>query len=319
MPSAPIAVNQHRISSDSTSRRALFSPSPPSPVSTSTPSTPLNESTVSAENIALSLLGHFSQLRLPNESEMEWLVSEKDAPQHLLPMPQSWPVNPDDPFMQLKENEIDEGQMTSLRGNNEWAPPRPQIVFAVYTSPNLKVVMAKQNYRCAGCGMRVEPEHSHNFRYCHYLGRYFCTACHSNKTFVVPSRIFKKWDFRKYPVSNFSYDLLERMWFDSLFRLGYINPLLYRRCRQLNKVLELRLQLINVAEFLRICRFGTDIWEDFRKQSADWLEDPEIYSLYDLTRVNSGELFQLLRQIVSSGMNHIIHCEVCRICLPFHF
>jgi run domain Beclin-1 interacting cysteine-rich containing protein len=58
--------------------------------------------------------------------------------------------------------------------------------------------MAKQNYRCAGCGMRVEPEHSHNFRYCHYLGRYFCTACHSNKTFVVPSRIFKKWDFRKY-------------------------------------------------------------------------------------------------------------------------
>jgi hypothetical protein len=48
------------------------------------------------------------------------------------------------------------------------------------------------------------------------------------------------------------------MWFDSLFRLGYINPLLYRRCRQLNKVLELRLQLINVAEFLRICRFGTE-------------------------------------------------------------
>lgn len=42
----------------------------------------------------------------------------------------------------------------------------------------------------------------------------------------------------------------------------------------------------------------------------DWLEDPEIYSLYDLTRVNSGELFQLLRQIVSNGMKHIIHCEV---------
>lgn len=83
MSSAPIAVSQHRISSDSTSRRALFSPSPPSPVSASTPSTPLNESTVSAENIALSLLGHFSQLRLPNESDMEWLVSEKDAPQHV--------------------------------------------------------------------------------------------------------------------------------------------------------------------------------------------------------------------------------------------
>lgn len=87
IPSAPIAVKQHRVSGDSTSRRALFSPSPPSPVSASTPSTPLgvlNESTVSAENIALNLLGHFSQLRLPSESEMEWLVSEKDAPQHVI-------------------------------------------------------------------------------------------------------------------------------------------------------------------------------------------------------------------------------------------
>lgn len=90
MQSAPIAVNQRRISSDSTSRRALFTPSPPSPVSArvsaSTPTAPLppiNEPTVSAENIALSLLGHFSQLRLPHESDMEWLVSEKDAPQHV--------------------------------------------------------------------------------------------------------------------------------------------------------------------------------------------------------------------------------------------
>lgn len=57
---------------------------------------------------------------------------------------------------------------------------------------------------------------------------------------------------------------------------------------------------------------NTSVWEDFKKQSADWLEDPEIYSLYDLTRVNSGELFQLLRRIVTNGMNHIIHCEVVR-------
>lgn len=75
------------------------------------------------------------------------------------------------------------------------------ILIFVLVLVSLKVVMAKQNYRCAGCGMRVEPEHSHNFRYCHYLGRYFCTACHSNKSFVVPSRIFKKWDFRKYFLS----------------------------------------------------------------------------------------------------------------------
>lgn len=90
MPSAPIAVIQRRVGSEPASRRALFTPSPPSPAASgltaSTPSTPLpplNESTVSAENIALGLIGHFSQLRLPNETDMEWLVSEKDAPQHV--------------------------------------------------------------------------------------------------------------------------------------------------------------------------------------------------------------------------------------------
>ena len=52
------------------------------------------------------------------------------------------------------------------------------------------------------------------------------------------------------------------------------------------------------------------VWDDFRKQAADWLDDPEIYSLYDLTRVNSGELFQLLRVIVERGIDHVTHCEV---------
>jgi len=55
-------------------------------------------------------------------------------------MPQSWPVNPDDPFMQLKENDIDDVQSSNLRGNLEWAPPRPQIVFAVYSSPKFVTI-----------------------------------------------------------------------------------------------------------------------------------------------------------------------------------
>ena len=79
-------------------------------------------------------------------------------------MPRSWPVNPDEPFMQLTENDTDDTSAAAtaaaggaamettlplitstastsgapppqLRGNLEWAPPRPQIVFAVYSSP----------------------------------------------------------------------------------------------------------------------------------------------------------------------------------------
>ena len=52
------------------------------------------------------------------------------------------------------------------------------------------------------------------------------------------------------------------------------------------------------------------LWEDFRQQTSDWLDDAEIYSLHDLMRVNSGELYQILRVVVTRGMNHVIECEV---------
>ena len=39
------------------------------------------KSNFSAEAIALSLLSQFSEKRLPKASELEWLVSEVDAPQ----------------------------------------------------------------------------------------------------------------------------------------------------------------------------------------------------------------------------------------------
>lgn len=43
-----------------------------------------------------------------------------------------------------------------IRGNLEWAPPRAQIIFSIHPPPKRKVVMARQNYRCAGCGTKIE-------------------------------------------------------------------------------------------------------------------------------------------------------------------
>lgn len=88
----------------------------------------LNESSVSAEGVALSLISRFSEKQLPRASELQWLVSEKDAPQRLLPMPKSWPVSPD-------EAEIEDATTVSLRGTTEWAPPRPQIIFTPHAPP----------------------------------------------------------------------------------------------------------------------------------------------------------------------------------------
>lgn len=88
----------------------------------------LNDSSVSAEGVALSLISRFSEKQLPRASELQWLVSEKDAPQRLLPMPKSWPVSPD-------EAEIEDATTVSLRGTTEWAPPRPQIIFTPHAPP----------------------------------------------------------------------------------------------------------------------------------------------------------------------------------------
>lgn len=88
----------------------------------------LNESSVSAEGVALSLISRFSEKQLPRASELQWLVSEKDAPQRLLPMPKSWPVSPD-------ETEAEDATTISLRGTTEWAPPRPQIIFTPHAPP----------------------------------------------------------------------------------------------------------------------------------------------------------------------------------------
>lgn len=52
-------------------------------------------------------------------------------------------------------------------------------------------------YRCAGCGIVVAKKYASKFRYCEYLGRYFCPSCHNKQTALIPGRILSKWDFSK--------------------------------------------------------------------------------------------------------------------------
>ena len=55
--------------------------------------------------------------------------------------------------------------------------------------------MARQSHRCAGCGLQVSPALAKKFRWCEYLGRYFCSGCHGNQQFYVPARIIHKHDY----------------------------------------------------------------------------------------------------------------------------
>ncbi|KAJ8867204.1 hypothetical protein PR048_030999, partial [Dryococelus australis] len=267
---------------------------------------PLTESVVSAEGVALCLIRQFSDKQLPRASDLQWLVSEQDAPQQLLPMPTSWPVSPDE------AEDTDTCQAMPLRGTVEWAPPRPQVIFTPHAALPRRVLMEKQNYRCAGCGMKVAPEYAHRFRYCEYLGRYFCTGCHTGQLAVIPGKILTKWDFSRYPVSTFSYRLLDQMMCDPLFRVGDLNSGLYRRAKQLERVYHCRLHLYYLKDFVLTCRFAENIQEILRQQPVHLLTELDVYSLQDLLLVKNGELLSRLRELMTVCLEHVARCQVCK-------
>ncbi|XP_076647774.1 run domain Beclin-1-interacting and cysteine-rich domain-containing protein rubicon isoform X2 [Halictus rubicundus] len=263
----------------------------------------LTESSMSAEGVALSLISKFSEKQLPRASELQWLVSEEEAPQRLLPLPKSWPVSPE---------ETESSEKISLRGTTEWAPPRPQIIFTPHPPPVRRTLIAKQNYRCAGCGMKVAVKYANKFRYCEYLGRYFCTGCHTNQVALIPGKILSKWDFNRYPVSNFSYRLLDQMALDPLFQVNDLSPSLYRRIKQLDRMRLLRTQLFFFKDFLFTCRFATSVQEVLKKESNYIISDPHVYSIQDLVHVKYGTLPMRLQGLVQVCNMHILECELCQ-------
>ncbi|NXX63306.1 RUBIC protein, partial [Scopus umbretta] len=261
----------------------------------------------SADAVAMGLLKQLEGMQLPAASELEWLVPEQDAPQKLLPIPNSLPISPDD-----GEHADIYKLRIRVRGNLEWAPPRPQIIFNIHPAPTRKVAVAKQNYRCAGCGIRTDPDYIKRLRYCEYLGKYFCQCCHENAQTVIPSRILRKWDFSKYYVSNFSKDLLGKIWSDPLFNVQDINPALYRKVKSLNQVWLLRIQLFHMKNMFKTCRLAKDLLDSFDAVPGHLTEDLHLYSLSDLSATKKGDLVPRLTELLKAGSLHVEKCMLCQ-------
>ncbi|XP_053419929.1 protein associated with UVRAG as autophagy enhancer isoform X2 [Nycticebus coucang] len=143
-----------------------------------------------------------------------------------------------------------------IRGTEEWAPPRFQIIFNIHPPLKRDVVVAAQNFFCAGCGTPIEPKFVKRLRYCQYLGKYFCDCCHSYAESCIPSRILMMWDFRKYHVSNFSKRLLDSIWHQPIFNLLRISQSLYEKAKELDRVKDIQEQLFHVKKLLKTCRFA---------------------------------------------------------------
>ncbi|XP_043558331.1 run domain Beclin-1-interacting and cysteine-rich domain-containing protein isoform X4 [Chiloscyllium plagiosum] len=300
-----LSASMASLFSDADIRKSLASRSKPAISSESITFSFLHSN--SAEAVAMGLLKQFEGMQLPAASELDWLVPEHDAPQKLLPIPDSFPVSPDD-----GEHADIYKLRIRVRGNLEWAPPRPQIIFNIHPSPKRKVVVVKQNYRCAGCGIRVEPDYIKRLRYCEYLGKYFCQCCHENVQSVVPSHILRKWDFSKYYVSNFSKDLLNKIWNDPLFNVQDINSALYRKVKSLDQIYMLRIQLVHMKNLFKTCRLAKELLDNFDTKPGHLTEDLHLYSLNDLTAVKKGELAGRLKELVKIGAAHVESCMLCQ-------
>ncbi|XP_031715455.1 run domain Beclin-1-interacting and cysteine-rich domain-containing protein isoform X3 [Anarrhichthys ocellatus] len=261
----------------------------------------------SAESVAMGLLRQFEGMQLPAASELDWLVPEHDAPQKLLPIPDSLPISPDD-----GEHADIYKLRIRVRGNLEWAPPRPQIIFNIHSAPKRKIVVAKQNYRCAGCGTRIDPDYIKRLRYCEYLGRYFCQCCHENAQAVVPGRVLRKWDFSKYYVSNFARDLLSKIAGDPLFNPNDINSGLYKKVKALEAVRVLRVQLFHMKNLFKTCRFAKEVLDQFDSLPGHLTDDLHLFSLSDLAAVRNGDLAPRMKELLKLGTMHVAGCVLCQ-------
>eukprot|EP00048_Salpingoeca_helianthica_P004278 m.75356 g.75356 ORF g.75356 m.75356 type:complete len:635 (-) comp13131_c0_seq1:37-1941(-) len=228
-----------------------------------------------------------------------------EVPQDLLPLPDN-----------LEE--------TNIRGDDSWAPPRPQIIFSIHKKPARATAMQAQGYRCVGCGMPVSQHLIKTFRYCDYLGKFFCASCHFLRTAVIPARVLRDWDFTPRPVCNFSLELLQSMYAQPLYSISSVNPGLYVANKELAKARESRLHLLRMRSYIASCsRVLAD--ENMTKAVAgdDSVlnkicnilandSDVDLYSIAELVAVRDGHYLKELKHLTIVAEKHIRACEGCR-------
>ncbi|XP_008070180.1 protein RUBCNL-like [Carlito syrichta] len=199
-----------------------------------------------------------------------------------------------------------------IRGTEDWAPPRFQIIFNIHPPLKRDLVVAAQNFFCAGCGTPVEPKFVKRLRYCEYLGKYFCDCCHLYAESCIPARILMMWDFRKYYVSNFSKQLLDNIWHQPIFNLLSISQNLYAKAKELDRVKKIQEQLFHVKKLLKTCRFADSALKEFEQEPRHLTDELHLFSLEDLVRIKKGLLVPSLKDILKASLTHVASCELCQ-------
>ncbi|XP_064126191.1 protein associated with UVRAG as autophagy enhancer isoform X12 [Loxodonta africana] len=199
-----------------------------------------------------------------------------------------------------------------IRGTDDWAPPRFQIIFNIHPPLKRDLVVAAQNFFCAGCGTPVQPKFVKRLRYCEYLGKYFCDCCHTYAESCIPARILMTWDFRKYYVSNFAKRVLDSIWYQPIFNLQAISQSLYSKAKELDRVREMQEQLFHIKKLLCTCRFARSTLKEFEQVPRHLTDELHLLSLDDLVRIKRGLMVPLLKELLKASLAHVASCELCQ-------
>ncbi|KAI9534524.1 hypothetical protein NQZ68_012757 [Dissostichus eleginoides] len=191
------------------------------------------------------------------------------------------------------------------RGDLIWRPPEYKIIITVQPTLRRSEVVALQHFLCAGCGTELERRYIKKLRYCDYLGRYFCECCHGGSEAVIPGRVLTCWDFNRYPVSDFSKQLLDSLWFQPLFHLQTLNS----RVKELERFREVQDQLMDIQKLLNTCRLSSQV--TFDQLPAHLMQRHPFFSLDDLQRLKKGQLGSLAKTLLHTALKHVESCELC--------
>ncbi|CAI9720082.1 sorting nexin-29-like isoform X2 [Octopus vulgaris] len=171
--------------------------------------------------------------------------------------------------------------------------------------------IASQNYRCKNCPSPLGLLFGKPL-VCVYDGCYYCSDCHHNGEFYIPSKIIFNWDFSKYKVSVKNLEFLKEIQEYPLIDIAKVNPELYDYITDMRDVKLLRIRLSHLSSYLFTCK-KTEA-EKFRQSfwPKEYLyEDVHLYSLIDFLQIQCGQLQMSLKKLLKTASKHVYECGLC--------
>ncbi|KAI5616369.1 protein RUBCNL-like [Silurus asotus] len=148
-------------------------------------------------------------------------------------------------------------------------------------------------------------------RYCDYLGKYFCDSCHKGCEAIIPARVLSNWDFGRYPVCQFSKQILESIWEKPLFKITDVAKKLYSQAKELQKFRELQEQLISIKKLLKACRLSKGVLDEFQQLPSHLSDELHLFAMDDLIKIKRGQLLTIAKAIMKSAVDHVEACQLC--------